>query len=159
MPTARVYNAHHAQPRDGARDSLQRDTRANVTRNKTLRTAEGSAAARLLASYRRRLQELLGRAELASPAEPAELRLAVGELVEDLNADLLRLYRLAESGALPRGAGQRVLRRPGQLEAGIDLVGRPAGKASSGWSSGRLPTARARSRCGSGSCQPPMTTR
>jgi hypothetical protein len=73
-----------------------------VTKITTPRTADGSAAARLLASYRRRLLELLGRAELAAPREPAELRLAVATLVEQLNDDLLRLYRVAESGALTR---------------------------------------------------------
>jgi len=74
-----------------------------VKKNKTLPTASGSTAALLLAGYRRRLIELLGRAEAAAPREPAELRLAVATLVEALNEDLLRLYRLAESGALSRG--------------------------------------------------------
>jgi hypothetical protein len=74
-----------------------------VTKNDTPRTACGTPAARLLASYRRRLAELLGRAESAAPREPAELRLAVATLVETLNDDLLRLYRLAESGTLTRG--------------------------------------------------------
>jgi hypothetical protein len=73
-----------------------------VTKNKTPGTTDGSAAARLLASYRRRLVELLGRAELAAPREPADLRLAVATLVEQLNDDLLGLYRLAEDGTLTR---------------------------------------------------------
>jgi hypothetical protein len=73
-----------------------------VKKNKTPRTAGDSPAARLLANYRRRLLDLLGRAEVAAPREPAELRLAVATLVEALNDDLLRLYRLAESGTLTR---------------------------------------------------------
>jgi len=39
---------------------------------------------------------------VSAPREPAELKLAVAALVEGLNRDLLRLYRLAESGALTR---------------------------------------------------------
>lgn len=81
----------------------QRVARRHVTKNKTPRTTESSAAVRLLTSYRRRLVELLERAELAAPGEPAELRLAVATLVEHLNGDLLRLYQLAETGALTRG--------------------------------------------------------
>jgi len=74
-----------------------------VTKNKTSRATTDSPAARLLVSYRRRLNDLLGRAEEAAPREPAELRLAVATLVETLNDDLLRLYRLAESGTMTRG--------------------------------------------------------
>ena len=73
-----------------------------MTKNTTPRTADGSTAARLLATYRQRLLDLLGRAEEAAPGEPAELRLAVAALVEQLNDDLLRLYRLAENGTLTR---------------------------------------------------------
>jgi hypothetical protein len=73
-----------------------------VTKKKTPRAAGDSPAVRLLASYRRRLIELLARAEQAAPREPAELRLAVAALVEALNNDLLRLYRLAETGTLTR---------------------------------------------------------
>ena len=73
-----------------------------MTKNKKPRTRGDSATARLLAGYRRRLLDLLGRAEAAAPQEPAELRLAVAALVEALNGDLLRLYRLAESGTLTR---------------------------------------------------------
>jgi hypothetical protein len=57
-------------------------------------------AARLLPLYRERLAELLRYAEAASPDEPAPLRRAVDEVVDDLNADLLQLYRQAESGRL-----------------------------------------------------------
>ena len=59
----------------------------------------------LLATYRARLVELIGTAEAAAPSEPAPLRAAVDALVENLNADLLNLYRAVESGVLkPRDA-------------------------------------------------------
>ncbi len=74
-----------------------------MTKHKTPRAPADSPATRLLASYRRQLVALLGQAEQAAPREPAELRLAVAALVEALNDDLLRLYRLAESGTLTRG--------------------------------------------------------
>ena len=74
-----------------------------VKNDKTPPTPRGTTATRLLAGYRRQLVELLGRAESAAPREPAELRLAVATLVEVLNADLMRLYRLAEGGTLTRG--------------------------------------------------------
>ena len=102
MRPARVYNACGARLTHGARSSLQRDLRPLVTDQTTPPTPDDSAATRLLAAYRQRLLELLRHAELAAPREPAELRLAVGTLVEELNGDLLRLYRLAESGALLR---------------------------------------------------------
>ena len=73
-----------------------------VTKNKKPGASIDSPAARLLASYRRRLLDLLGRAEADAPREPAELRLSVATLVEALNDDLLRLYRLAETGTLTR---------------------------------------------------------
>ncbi len=73
-----------------------------MKKKKTPRTPSDTAAARLLADYRRRLAELLARAEASAPREPADLRLAVAALVESLNADLLRLYRLAETGTLSR---------------------------------------------------------
>ncbi len=73
-----------------------------MTKKKTPRSIDGSAAARLLATYRRRLLDILDRAEASAPQEPAELRLAVATLVEHLNDDLLRLYRLAETGTLTR---------------------------------------------------------
>ncbi|HUO80570.1 MAG TPA: hypothetical protein VMU00_10555 [Steroidobacteraceae bacterium] len=71
-----------------------------MTKNKTSRAHPDSPATRLLSGYRQRLLDLLGQAEAAAPREPAELRLATAELVELLNRDLLRLYRLAESGTL-----------------------------------------------------------
>jgi hypothetical protein len=55
------------------------------------------AATRLLAGYRARLAELLHEARLAAPAEPAAIRFALSDLVDDLNDDLLHLYRRAES--------------------------------------------------------------
>jgi hypothetical protein len=79
-----------------------RDPFRCVKTSKTPPTATGSAAVRLLAGYRRQLVELLGQAESAAPREPAELRLAVATLVEAVNDDLLRLYRLAERGTLLR---------------------------------------------------------
>jgi hypothetical protein len=79
-----------------------RGSQRTVTKNKTSRATGDSPAARLLAGYRRRLLDLLERAEESAPREPAELRVAVATLVEVLNDDLLRLYRLAESGALTR---------------------------------------------------------
>ena len=54
----------------------------------------------LLAGYRTRLLDLVGSAESTAPTEPALLRAAVGQLVENLNADLLDVYRAAETGAL-----------------------------------------------------------
>ena len=57
-------------------------------------------AAILLIRYRTRLNALLAAAETAAPEEPGELRAAVDQLVEDLNADLLALYRAAERGIL-----------------------------------------------------------
>jgi hypothetical protein len=54
----------------------------------------------LLTGYRTRLAALVAAAEAAAPAEPGELRAAVDQLVEELNADLLTLYRAAERGAL-----------------------------------------------------------
>lgn len=61
--------------------------------------------ATLLATYRARLVELIGTAEASAPSEPAPLRAAVDSLVENLNADLLNLYRAVESGGLkPRDA-------------------------------------------------------
>ncbi len=74
-----------------------------MTKKKTPRNTDASAATRLLTGYRRRLAELLDRAETAAPREPAELRLAVASLVDELNDDLLRLYRLAEGGTMTRG--------------------------------------------------------
>jgi hypothetical protein len=82
--------------------AFARRPRTVTKKKKKPGTADDGSAARLLTSYRRRLLELLGRAESAAPGEPAELRLAVATLVEALNDDLLRLYRLAESGALAR---------------------------------------------------------
>lgn len=73
-----------------------------MTKNKKPRTSAESPAARLLAGYRRRLLDLLNRAEAEAPHEPADLRLSVATLVEALNNDLLRLYRLAETGTLTR---------------------------------------------------------
>lgn len=73
-----------------------------MAKTKKNRAATDPPTARLLAEYRSRLAELLTHAELAAPREPAELRLAVTTLVERLNDDLLRLYRLAEGGALGR---------------------------------------------------------
>lgn len=96
-------------PRTGARVGDSRGAPRTVTKNKLPRTASGSSTARLLAGYRRRLLELLGRAEAAAPREPAELRLAVAALVDSLNEDLLRLYRLAESGTLTRSDQQIVM--------------------------------------------------
>lgn len=61
--------------------------------------------ASLLAGYRTRLVELVTIAESTAPAEPAMLRAAVDQLVENLNADLLNVYRAAEKGVLkPRDA-------------------------------------------------------
>ncbi|MBS0376308.1 MAG: hypothetical protein JSR73_17145 [Proteobacteria bacterium] len=71
-------------------------------KKKTSRSTRRTTTTRLLADYRQRLAELLSRAEVAAPREPAELKLAVAALVEDLNRDLLRLYRLAEGGTLTR---------------------------------------------------------
>ena len=89
--------------RIGARDCWNsRGPLLTVTKNKKPGTSTDSPAARLLASYRRRLLDLLGRAEADAPREPAELRLSVATLVEALNDDLLRLYRLAETGTLTR---------------------------------------------------------
>ena len=70
--------------------------------NKKTRPGGNSPAAQLLTSYRQRLLDLLNRAEADAPHEPADLRLSVATLVEALNIDLLRLYRLAETGALTR---------------------------------------------------------
>ena len=81
---------------------ISRDTISFVKKSKAPPIAGDSAVARLLAGYRRQLVELLDRAVIAAPREPAELRLAVATLVEALNDDLLRLYRLAESGSLLR---------------------------------------------------------
>ena len=69
-------------------------------RNTFVRAPEPLQPATLLARYRARLVELVGSAEAAAPAEPASLRAAVDLLVENLNADLLHLYRAAEQGAL-----------------------------------------------------------
>jgi hypothetical protein len=98
-----VYNACRVAPKNRRLKLLHsRDPFSFVKKSKTPPTATGSTAVRLLAGYRRQLVELLGRAETAAPREPAELRLAVATLVEALNDDLLRLYRLAESGSLLR---------------------------------------------------------
>jgi hypothetical protein len=91
-----------ADDRADASRKKNKACRSVVTKKKTPRTIDGSAAARLLATYRQRLLELLDRAEASAPREPAELRLAVATLVEHLNDDLLRLYRLAEAGTLTR---------------------------------------------------------
>ena len=101
MRSAAVYNVSRGA--DGSVPSLStsRIPFRFVKKNKTPQTASGPAA-RLLASYRQRLGELLDRAATAAPSEPAELRLAVAAVVEAINDDLLRLYRLAESGALTR---------------------------------------------------------
>lgn len=103
MRLTAVYNVSRTAPKDRCPSLKSRGLLSFVTKNKTPPTASGSTAARLLAGYRRRLVELLGRAESAAPREPAELRLAVATLVEELNDDLLRLYRVAESGTLTRG--------------------------------------------------------
>jgi hypothetical protein len=61
--------------------------------------------AELLVRYRARLMELVTAAAAAAPTEPAALRTGVDQLVDDLNVDLLILYRAAERGALqPREA-------------------------------------------------------
>jgi hypothetical protein len=85
-----------------ARIRISRGSLRTVTKNKKPRSSGDSAAARLLGSYRARLLDLLQRAEADAPREPTELRLGVATLVEALNDDLLRLYRLAESGTLTR---------------------------------------------------------
>ena len=73
--------------------------------NTSVRAPEPLKPAALLAQYRRRLVDLLDIAETSAPAEPAALRAAVDLLVENLNADLLNLYRAVEHGALtPRDA-------------------------------------------------------
>jgi hypothetical protein len=54
----------------------------------------------LLHRYRTRLIALVEAAEAAAPAEPGELRAAVDQLVDELNANLLTLYRAAERGGL-----------------------------------------------------------
>lgn len=84
-----------------------RTARRRATRQRPLTSKKNSKrdrgatlAARLLSAYRLRLTMLLEAAESTAPLESGELKLAVGRLVEDLNADLLRLYRLAEDGAL-----------------------------------------------------------
>ncbi len=69
------------------------------------REPDAPQPAALLARYRARLVELLDSAEASAPSEPASLRAAVDLLVENLNADLLNLYRAVEQGALkPRDA-------------------------------------------------------
>ena len=77
-----------------------------MTSTKTsVRAPQPLEPAALLAQYRTRLVELIGTAEASAPSEPASLRAAVDLLVENLNADLLRLYRAVEHGALkPRDA-------------------------------------------------------
>jgi hypothetical protein len=62
--------------------------------------ASAPQASVLLARYRARLATLLAEAEAAAPVEPAALKLALDQLVEDLNADLLTVYRAAERGEL-----------------------------------------------------------
>ncbi len=56
--------------------------------------------ASLLAGYRAQLVDLVAIAESTAPAEPAMLRAAVDQLVENLNADLLNVYRAVEKGVL-----------------------------------------------------------
>lgn len=62
-----------------------------------LSVAHGPIPARVLPAYRERLSELLRMAEAVAPAEPADLWRAATALVDDLNADLLTLYRRAEA--------------------------------------------------------------
>jgi hypothetical protein len=73
-----------------------------VKQKKSTRSTRRTSTTRLLRDYRHHLAELLSQAEVVAPREPAELRLAVAALVEGLNRDLLRLYRLAEGGTLTR---------------------------------------------------------
>jgi len=102
MRLAAVYNVLRERQGNGAEYQIQKGPLRTVTKNKKPRTSADSPAARLLASYRRRLLDLLGRAEAEAPHEPADLRLSVATLVETLNDDLLRLYRLSETGTLTR---------------------------------------------------------
>ena len=78
-------------------DSISADV---STRNPPASAAPQPDVAVLLARYRDRLIELVALAEAAAPAEPAHLRAAVDLLVENLNEDLLKIYRATESGAL-----------------------------------------------------------
>jgi len=67
--------------------------------------ADAPQPTELLVRYRTRLMELVTAAEAAAPTEPSTLRTGVDQLVDDLNVDLLVLYRAAERGALqPREA-------------------------------------------------------
>lgn len=75
--------------------------------NTSARAPRPLEPAALLARYRARLVELVENAKAAAPSEPASLRAAVDLLVENVNADLLTLYRAAEHGALkPRDAAK-----------------------------------------------------
>jgi predicted amino acid racemase len=62
--------------------------------------AARSTPTELLGRYRVELLELVTIAEGAAPTEPAVLRTGVDRLVENLNRDLLELYRAAETGVL-----------------------------------------------------------
>jgi len=70
------------------------------SRNPPAPAAPPPDVAQLLARYRERLLELVALAEAAAPSEPAHLRAAVDLLVENLNDDLLKIYRATEAGAL-----------------------------------------------------------
>jgi hypothetical protein len=71
-----------------------------VTTRKTVGPAEATPAARMLASYRTRLAELLARAETAGQNGNPDIHLAVGALVERLSFDLIQLYDHSERGLL-----------------------------------------------------------
>lgn len=76
-----------------------------MSRKTVVRAPDPAHPASLLAVYRTRLIELIAIAESTAPSEPALLRASVDQLVENLNADLLRVYRAAETGKLvPRDA-------------------------------------------------------
>ena len=76
-----------------------------MSRKTVVRAPDPAHPASLLAVYRTRLIELIAIAESTAPSEPALLRASVDQLVENLNADLLHVYRAAETGGLvPRDA-------------------------------------------------------
>jgi hypothetical protein len=79
----------------------RRDIPTHVTSKKSSTPATDAVQpAHLLARYRERLARLLETATAAAPGEPPLLRVAVESLLEDLNSDLLALYRGSEARRL-----------------------------------------------------------